>query len=141
MSEAMLPPSYGERVQHRRSGEVAVVTGRKGLFPNTYEVARSDGAMLVWEGLDIDRERPKYNCDHFFLRYVFKHKEALVRSCGFRRMYAESGETELWVGPELWCFKGPLEGVPNERVERWLLNNGVAGQIFVAKMWGACNPD
>ena len=77
---------------------------------------------------------------HFFLRAVFPEKVELVERCGFVRFARRDVPHDVIWAPGQPFFKGPLADVPADRVEGWLLRNGVAGQIFVAKMWGA-GPD
>lgn len=73
---------------------------------------------------------------HYFLRYVFDDKRELVKSCGFTEFTSECGN-RLWEGSPV--FTGPLADVPAGVVEGWLMSNRVAGQIFVAKMYGMSN--
>lgn len=71
---------------------------------------------------------------HFFLQDVFIDKIRLVKDIGFK----EIGNGFWYLG----CYNidnGSLHNTSDAEVESFLLTNSVAGQIFVAKMWGAGN--
>ena len=71
---------------------------------------------------------------HYFLKAVPESKEALVCSCGFIRCESPEGNI-VWAEPPV--FGGPIKDLPRDDIEDWLLHEGVAFQIFVARMWGA----
>ena len=75
---------------------------------------------------------------HYFLMYVPEGCREKVEQSGFVECVSKDGKTHVWVEP--YFFKGPLAGVKRDDVEGRLLWHGAAGQIFVAKMWGA-GPD
>ena len=72
---------------------------------------------------------------HYFLRYVFPERRKLVEECGFY----EIGD-DYWAEP--FIFAGPLADVDrlsesgSQFIGSWLRSHRVAGQIFVADMWG-----
>lgn len=77
---------------------------------------------------------------HYFLRHVPEQREERAKAVGFVKCVAEDGTT-VWAEPTV--FRGELAGLhgsDRDRIESWLLRNGIAYQIFVAKMWGA-GPD
>ena len=77
---------------------------------------------------------------HYFLRNVPPDKIAIVRKCGFVR-YTNPDAPDIWAEPPAGIYSGPLAGImmgdPKGQIERWLLENGIANEIFVTAKWGA----
>ena len=71
---------------------------------------------------------------HYMLRAVPEHRRKFVEECGFVELSDATGAYEFWV---LDIPKGPLKDMRNDYTEHYLLNRGVAYEIFVASKWGA----
>ena len=73
----------------------------------------------------------------YMLRYVPPDRVDLARECGFIP-FGSGEENVLWFAPR--GLKGPIAEEDPELRRWWLMRKGMAGQIFVADMWGA-GPD